>query len=141
MTRTLLPACLGALFIAGDGHAQEMIELPREDRPLVAELVEVYCIGSAGAVSDWEVLGTVPTAGFDEAGNLYLLDSPARVVVVNPGGNFLGQIGRPGEGPGEFRKPEAAGCLAERANRRHRPRPLCLSDLRRRRRVRTNGGG
>ena len=106
MTRTLLPACLGALFTAGDGHAQETIELPREDRTLVAELVEVYRIGSAGAIADWEVLGTVPAAGFDEAGNLYLLDSPARVVVVNPGGNFLGQIGRPGEGPGEFRKPE-----------------------------------
>ncbi len=106
MTRTLLPACLAALFIAGDGHAQETIELPGEDRLLVAELVEVYRIGSADAVADWEVLSTVPAAGFDEAGNLYLLDSPTRVVAVTPGGSFLDQIGRPGEGPGEFRQPE-----------------------------------
>ena len=105
MTRTLLPACLAALFVAGDGHAQKMVELPGEDRPLVAGLVEVYRIGSASAVADWEVLGTVPAAGFDEAGNLYLLDAPARVVAVDPGGSLLSQIGRPGEGPGEFRKP------------------------------------
>ncbi|MDE2783239.1 MAG: hypothetical protein OXK77_09810 [Gemmatimonadota bacterium] len=106
MTRTLLPACLGALLIAPDGRAQETIELPGEDRPLAAELVEVYRVGSVDAVAEWQVLGTVPAAGFDEAGNLYFLDAPARVVVVDPGGNFLGQIGRPGEGPGEFRRAE-----------------------------------
>ena len=106
MTRTFLAAWLAALFVAGYVHAQEAIELPREDRPLVAELVDVYRIGSASAVADWEVLSTVPAAGFDEAGNLYLLDSPTRVVAVAPDGNFLGHIGRPGEGPGEFRKPE-----------------------------------
>ena len=68
MTRTFLPACVAALFAAGDGHAQEMVELPGEDRPLVAGFAEVYRIGSARAVADWEVLGTVPAAGFDEAG-------------------------------------------------------------------------
>ncbi len=105
MNRALLPAFLAA-SIAGGGHAQEVIELPGEDRPLAAELVKVYRLGSAGAVTDWQVLGTVPAAGFDEAGNLYFLDSPARVVAVDPGGSLLGQIGRPGEGPGEFRRPE-----------------------------------
>ena len=106
MTRTLLAACVAALFVAGGGHAQEMVELPGEDRPLVAGLVEVYRIGSASAVSDWEVLGAVPAADFDENGNLYLLDAPARVLAVTPAGSFLGQIGRLGEGPGEFRRPE-----------------------------------
>ena len=57
------------------------------------------------------MLGTVPAAGFDEAGNLYFLDAPARVVVVDPHGNFLGEIGRPGEGPGEFRKPQQLDVL------------------------------
>lgn len=111
MTRTLLPPGLAALLIAGRviagaGHAQETIELPGDDRPLAAGIVEVYRIGSAGAAADWEVLGTVPAAGFDAAGTLYFLDAPARVVVVGPGGNFLGQISRPGEGPGEFRRAE-----------------------------------
>lgn len=105
MNRTRLPACLAALFVAGDGHAQEVVELPAEDRPLAADIVEVYRLGSASAVAEWQVLGTVPAAGFDEAGNLYLLDEPARVVAVDPGGNLLREIGRPGEGPGEFRRP------------------------------------
>ncbi len=105
MNRTRLPACLATLLIAGHGHAQEVIELPGEDRLLAAELVEVYRLGSASAVAEWQVLGTVPAAGFDEAGNLYFLDEPARVVAVDPGGNLLRQIGRPGEGPGEFRRP------------------------------------
>lgn len=111
MNRTLLPAWLAALLIAADGRAQETIRLPGEDRPLAAELVEVYRIGSVDAVAGWQVLGTVPAAGFDEAGNLYFLDAPARVVVVDPGGNLLGEIGRPGEGPGEFRKPEQLDVL------------------------------
>lgn len=102
MARTLLPACLAALFITGDGHAQEMIELPREDRPLVLELSEVYRIGSAGAVADWELLNVVRGAGFDEAGNLYFLNSPNRVVTVGPDGDVLRQFGRTGGGPGEF---------------------------------------
>lgn len=111
MNRTLLPGCLAALLIAGDGRAQETVELPGEDRRLAAELVEVYRIGSVDAVAEWQVLGTVPAAGFDEAGNLYFLDAPARVVVVDPGGNLLGEIGRPGEGPGEFRRPEQLDVL------------------------------
>lgn len=111
MTRTLLPACLGALLIAPDGRAQETVDLPGEDGPLAAELVEVYRIGSVNAVAEWQVLGTVRAAGFDESGNLYFLDAPARVVVVDSGGNFLREIGRPGEGPGEFRRPEQLNVL------------------------------
>ena len=82
-----------------------MIDLPGEDRRLAADLKEVYRIGSAGAVAEWEILGAVPAAGFDDAGNLYLLDSPVRVVIVGPDGDLVGQFGHPGEGPGEFRRP------------------------------------
>lgn len=111
MTRTLLPACLVALSLAGGGHAQETIELPGEDRPLVLELLDVYRIGSASAVADWELLNVVRGAGFDEAGNLYLLNSPFRVVAVGPDGNFLGQFGRAGGGPGEFGNPRQLDVL------------------------------
>ena len=102
MTRTLLPACLAALFLAGGGHAQETIELPGEDRPLVLEPSEVYRIGSVDAIADWELLNVVRGAGFDESGNLYFLNSPNRVVTVRPDGSFLRQFGRTGGGPGEF---------------------------------------
>ena len=111
MTRTLLAACLAALFFAGGGHAQEMIELRSEDRPLASELSEVYRIGSASAVADWELLDEVRGAGFDEVGNLYLLNSPYRVVTIGPDGNFLGQFGRAGGGPGEFGNPRQLDVL------------------------------
>lgn len=111
MTRTPLAACLAALFLSGDGHAQETIELPREDRLLASELSEVYRIGSARAVADWELLTVVWGAGFDEAGNLYLVNSPDRVVAIGPDGNFLGQLGRAGGGPGEFGNPRQLDVL------------------------------
>ncbi|MDE0072357.1 MAG: hypothetical protein OXR82_08025 [Gammaproteobacteria bacterium] len=106
-------ACLAALFIAGDGHAQESVELPGEDRTLALELSEVYRIGSAGAVADWELLHTVQGAGFDEAGNLYFLNSPHRVVAVDPAGNLLRQFGRTGGGPGEFGNPRQLDVLPD----------------------------
>lgn len=102
MIRLPLPACLAALLVAQAGHAQETIELPREDRPLALEFEEVYRIGSATAVADWELLNMVRAAGFDDAGNLYLLDSPNRVLAIGPGGDFLGEFGGTGGGPGEF---------------------------------------
>ena len=123
MIRTLLPACLATLFITADSHAQEMIELPKEDRPLVVELSEVYRIGSASAVADWELLNMVRGAGFDEAGNLYFLNSPHRVVAVDPAGNFLDQFGRAGGGPGEFGNPRQLDVLPSGR--------LVVSDLRR----------
>lgn len=111
MTRTFFPACLAALFIAAHGHAQETIELPREDRPLVLELSEVYRIGSTDAVADWELLNEIRGAGFDDTGNLYFLNSPHRVVAVDPAGNFRGQLGRSGGGPGEFGNPRQLDVL------------------------------
>ena len=111
MARTLLPACFAVLCIAADGHAQETVELPVEDRPLALELSEVYRIGSASAVADWELLNVVPSVGFDAAGNLYILDSPRRVVAIGPDGSFLGQFGRAGGGPGEFGNPRQLDVL------------------------------
>lgn len=97
-----LPLCL----LAGVAvSAQEVVELPAEDRPLDADFEEVYHVGSLDG-DDWEQFGTVHEAAFDGQGNLYLVDSYAlRVVVVDRYGDFLGTIGRPGDGPGEFAFP------------------------------------
>ncbi len=119
MIRTLLPASLATLLMTADGHAQELIELPGKDQPLAFELSDVYHIGSASAVADQELLNAIGGAGFDEAGKLYLLNSPWHVVAIGPDGRVLGQFGRAGEGPGEFGKSAPVGCLAGRANCRH----------------------
>ena len=101
----VLSACVAAIgwLSPTDGAgAQEVIELPGEDRWLEADFEEVYRVGSALGEA-WEEFGTIRRVGFDDAGNLYVFDHlAARVVVVGPGGDFLREFGRRGEGPGEF---------------------------------------
>ena len=69
---------LAALALAvGPATAQEVVELPLEDRILDAEFPEVYRIGDG--VRDWELLTRVTSIGFDDRGNLHgaLRDGPA----------------------------------------------------------------
>ena len=97
-----LAAALAASAAASAGFAQEVIQLPAEDRWLEPDFEEVYRIGAALGEA-WEEFGTVGRVGFDGAGNLHVFDRlTARVVVVNPEGDFVRQFGRRGEGPGEF---------------------------------------
>lgn len=101
-----------AAQVVGAG-AQEIIELPREDRWLEADFEEVYRVGSALGEA-WEEFGTVARVGFDEAGNLYVFDRlAARIVVVGPDGNLVREFGRRGEGPGEFRDAAEMAVLAD----------------------------
>ena len=78
------------------------MELPGEDRWLEPNFEEVYRVGAAIGEA-WQEFGTIGRVGFDEAGNLHVFDRlAARVVVVNPQGDFVREFGRRGEGPGEF---------------------------------------
>ncbi len=100
---------LATLRIAGV-QAQEVADLPAEDRPLAVDLEPVYRIGSALARSEWEQFTAVQHIGFDRTGNLYILDAPGpeggtRVVIVDPEGRHVKDFGRRGEGPGEFQWP------------------------------------
>ena len=98
-------AALSASALATSGGvlaAQEVIQLPAEDRLLEAGFEELYRVGSLQG-GDWDTFGRVAAVAFDPAGNLYVLDTQAaRISVVDLGGNLVRQIGREGEGPGEF---------------------------------------
>lgn len=91
--------------------AQEVVDLPAEDHLLSPALELVYSIGSAGAATEWQLFSTISSLGFDAAGNLHLMDKTGgltgqtRIVVVDPAGGLVGEFGRSGEGPGEFRAP------------------------------------
>ena len=88
--------------------AQEVIELPAQDRRLTTDLEEVYRVGGPSATEAWQSIGLVEWVGFDEAGRLFLFDEQAlRIVVVNRGGGLERVFGREGEGPGEFSFPTA----------------------------------
>lgn len=85
--------------------AQETIELPGEDHWLDANFAEVFRIGSLMG-EEWEQFGDVRRVAFDGAGRLYVFDDQAeRIFVVGTDGALIREIGRKGEGPGEFRNP------------------------------------
>ncbi len=106
-------AVLGALGLdARVAVAQEVVDLPAEDRPLSPNLELVYRIGSEGAEFEWEQFSSISSLEFDSAGNLHLMDRSggrlmggARIIAVDPAGGFAGEFGRAGDGPGEFRSP------------------------------------
>lgn len=98
----------GAALGAPGLHAQEMVDLPGEDRSVSPDLELVYAIGSAAAAAGWEEFTSISGIAFDGEGNLYLLDGTrreanARVVVVDQAGRLVDSFGRAGDGPGEFR--------------------------------------
>lgn len=97
--RVLLPW----LLLAPSADAQEIIELPAEDRWLVPNFEEIYRVGSLSG-ADWEQFGYVRKVGFDGAGLLHILDmQAAHILVVDRSGGLLRTMGGPGEGPGEFK--------------------------------------
>lgn len=92
----LLAACL-----PGAGVAQEVVDLPEQDRLLRFNLEEVYRVGGPDVL-----LSRVRGAEFGGAGTLYLLDgnlaSSDRLLAVRDDGRTAVQLGRSGGGPGEF---------------------------------------
>ena len=93
------------LLLAPSAQAQEIIQLPAEDRWLAPDFEDVYRIGSLSG-EEWEQFGYVYEVAFDGAGQLYVLDVQSSLItVVGPNGEFRRTFGGPGEGPGEFLSP------------------------------------
>ncbi len=68
-------------------------------------LKELWRIGGDTDDED-EFFGVIAQIITDDKGNVYLLDSQlARVKIFSQNGEFVREIGREGEGPGEFRYP------------------------------------
>jgi len=88
--------------VASPVAAQEVIELPVEDRLLDVDFEEIYRLGSLDG-GGWDAFSRVQSVGFDGVGNLYILDTQAvRISVVDLEGNLVRQFIGEGEGPGEF---------------------------------------
>lgn len=100
--------------------AQEVIELPAEERYLEPDFEEVFRVGTTIG-EPRENFAAIVKLAFDEGGNLYVFDGvlmaglPAelaiptslRVVVFDAAGGFLHEFGRMGDGPGEFKWPNS----------------------------------
>jgi hypothetical protein len=73
-----------------------------------ASLVEEASIGAAEG-SDAEMLGLVRSVAMTDR-RIYVLDASVGVVrAYSVGGEYVGDISRPGEGPGEYRQPMELG--------------------------------
>ncbi len=107
-------AVAGSLTVlAATAAAQEVVELPAEDRPLSVEMENVFGLGSLDA-PEWQHFGKIQSSAFDGEGNLFLLDIDARnILVVDGEGALAGRIGRPGGGPGEFDFPRYLAVLPD----------------------------
>ncbi|NJD21035.1 MAG: 6-bladed beta-propeller [Gemmatimonadetes bacterium] len=106
-------AFVAATLIATSAQAQQVVEIPAQDRLLPAQLEEVFRVGSmAGA--DWETFGDIRGVAFDAQGKLYVFDSQSsRVVVTDTKGKLVRTVGKAGEGPGELRMPVAFTVLRD----------------------------
>jgi hypothetical protein len=87
------------------GVTQEVLDLPGQDRPLTVTEEEVFSVGAMDG-DEWETFSGIDAVFFDADGNLYILDgNNFRVVKVGPQGDLITEMGRAGEGPGEFGMP------------------------------------
>ncbi|HSW31425.1 MAG TPA: hypothetical protein VLH75_18200 [Longimicrobiales bacterium] len=110
----LAAAAVAASGAAGSpGRAQQVVEIPAQDRALPASLEEVFRVGSmAGA--DWETFGEIGGVAFDAKGHLHVFDrQSSRVVVTDAQGKLVRTVGKAGEGPGELRMPVAFTALRD----------------------------
>ena len=66
------------LLVALPAGAQQVVNLPAEDRWLEADSEELYRVGTLLTGEDWEQFGRVRSLAFDGAGNLHIFDEQAR---------------------------------------------------------------
>ncbi|HEX2202495.1 MAG TPA: 6-bladed beta-propeller, partial [Longimicrobium sp.] len=112
--RRALPL-LAALALSGPAAAQQVVRLPERDRPLAGQPTPIFSVGAEEGES-WEMLSNAEQVAFDRADNLYVLDrGNGRVLVFDPRGRFVRQIGKKGQGPGEFEVPVALSVLPDGA--------------------------
>lgn len=117
MVKSMCIACLAmanSLFLSPSAQAQETIQLAAGDRWLEPVIEEVYHVGAAVAGEEWQQFGEIAEVAFDAAGNLHVFDRQSqRIVVVGPDGDLIRELGRPGEGPGEFTTSGAMAVFAD----------------------------
>lgn len=108
MRRPRIAAACLVWLAAAAGAAPVVPEIHSGSEPAdgvrTVTLQEQWRIG--GLDDEENLLGLVREAAMDEEGNVYLLDTQlVTVLVYDSQGQFVGELGRDGDGPGEFRRP------------------------------------
>ena len=103
-----------AAALAEPVPAQQIVQLGDRDVPLEGRLQDVFRVGENEAKEE-EQFARISATAFDDADNLYVLDSQNnRVTVFDANGRFVRIIGRKGEGPGELGFPLGLAVTADR---------------------------
>jgi len=101
----LMVAGMAVLFDPLPAIGQAVVDLQGRDQDMRFTAEEVFSVGSMMG-DEWETFSRVASVAFDGTGNLYILDADnGRVVKVGLDGRFVAEMGRKGEGPGEFQMP------------------------------------
>jgi hypothetical protein len=96
-----------------DLQGQRTVNLPGQDRALQGSPEAVFRVGVEEG-DETEVFATIAGVGFDDAGNLYVLDRDnGRIVVFDASGEYIRTIGSKGQGPGEFTFPIGLAVFAD----------------------------
>lgn len=115
LRRAAAPLALAALLAAlpAAAPAQQVARIPFADRVLSGAPTPVFSVGAEEGQS-WEMLNQAQQAAFDAQDNLYVLDrGNHRVLVFGPGGRFVRQVGKRGDGPGELQVPVGIAVLRD----------------------------
>ena len=103
--RAILLLSLFLISVATCAHGSSVVENPAQP-PEATLVLEANVEWSRGGFDDEEVLfGVIASLATDADGNAYVSDRQlTEVSKFSPEGEFLGFIGREGEGPGEYRR-------------------------------------
>jgi hypothetical protein len=100
----VVAAAIAASFLAAVVVPVTATEAP-DPAPVIYDLVERWQLDPD---DDDLVMGNIAGAVFDADGRCYLLDTQlAQIHVIDAGGDLVASLGRPGDGPGEFRYPSS----------------------------------
>ena len=122
MALASLAACTEALEfpewslpVEADTRVIEYRHVPAEERDTTIERAEELVIGERGN-TDARYAFTVPySVTVDARGRVYVLDTGADGIKVFDGnGDYLRELGREGEGPGEFQDPRSVTAVGDR---------------------------
>jgi 6-bladed beta-propeller len=105
LTAALALAAMAATGCGPERTAAAGTGLDSSDRPLALAFDSLYTVGAIDGEA-WETFGSVSQVAFDATGQLYVFDRQnERIIVVAPDGSFVREVGKGGNGPGEFQSP------------------------------------